>query len=152
LATRRPNYDNVFLEDDTASGGGQSRLIAMDHTHCFTCGGDLNSRIARIDCVKDARLYGLFPGFPPMMNEASVDAAIAKLTRVEKASVQEIVGSIPSDWQVDGAAREAMACLIVERAEFVASTIKGSIKRALSPETLFFQNTPPRRGKGGRKQ
>jgi hypothetical protein len=31
----------------------------MDHTHCFTCGRDLNQHLADISRVKDALLYGL---------------------------------------------------------------------------------------------
>jgi hypothetical protein len=63
LAARKPNYDNVFLEDIRDSQPTQSRLIAVDHTHCFTCGRDLDANTAQIGRVKDERLYGLFPAF-----------------------------------------------------------------------------------------
>jgi hypothetical protein len=55
LTKRRPNYDNVFLEELAGDASGSLRLIAMDHTHCFTCGRDLNRRLRNIDRVKDQR-------------------------------------------------------------------------------------------------
>jgi hypothetical protein len=60
-AGRRPNYDNVFLSADGTSAG-QLRLVAMDHTHCFCCGRELDHHVANIDRVQDSRVYGLFPG------------------------------------------------------------------------------------------
>ena len=44
LTVRSPNYDNVFLERVSESDPVGFRLIAMDHTHCFTCGRDLGAR------------------------------------------------------------------------------------------------------------
>jgi hypothetical protein len=150
LTTRRPNYDNVFLEDQTDPV--RTRLIAMDQTHCFTCGGDLNSHIAQIDLMKDDRLYGLFPGFRPLINEAWVDQAVAKLTRLEKDKVRAIVDSIPPDWEVNKAARAALIHLTVERGAFVADTIKTSIRKVCSPDKLFIDDAPTGKRKGRKKQ
>jgi hypothetical protein len=47
LSERKPNYDNVFLSEEGAARG-RFRLVAMDHTHCFTCGRDLTKRLASI--------------------------------------------------------------------------------------------------------
>src|ERR1700740_124935 len=52
LTTRKPNYDNVFLEDVAEAQAGSSRLVAMDYTHCFTCGRDLDETVAHIEKVK----------------------------------------------------------------------------------------------------
>jgi len=57
---RRPNYDNVFLSGERAPAG-RFEIVAMDHTHCFTCGKSLNERIATIERIKDERVFACFP-------------------------------------------------------------------------------------------
>ena len=51
LAMRKPNLGNVFLSNKGMTGG-KFELIVMDHTHCFTCGRDLNAHLAHIDLAK----------------------------------------------------------------------------------------------------
>jgi HipA-like protein len=53
-AGSRVHYDNVFFSREGVSAD-VSRLIAMDHTHCFTCGKDLDASMANIETVKDPR-------------------------------------------------------------------------------------------------
>ncbi len=60
----RVNENNVFLNREGAPSG-QFILMAMDHTHIFTCGGPLSRDLAKIDFVKDATAFGLFPEFVP---------------------------------------------------------------------------------------
>ena len=49
LEMRKPNRDNVFL-NSTSEREDRFRLIAMDHTHCFTCGRDLtDAYLSNID-------------------------------------------------------------------------------------------------------
>ena len=137
LTTRRPNYDNVFLEDVAAPVRGRSRLIAMDHTHCFTCGRDLNQKTAAIDRVKDERLYGLFPAFVPKIRQEHVDAAIVRLHEVSEETVKECAEMIPADWQVAPRERGALVDLICRRAVFVRETILATISRQCWPGRLF---------------
>ncbi len=133
LTVRRPNFDNVFLEDVS----GKLRLIAMDHSHCFTGGRDLNERIARIDNVKDGQLYGLFPAFVPFVREKYVEAGIARLTELDHKIVSEIVETIPDEWEVTSQAASALTDFVCHRAEFVAETVLEPIGQQCWPEQLF---------------
>ncbi len=138
LTVRRPNYDNVFLEDvDDGTGSTKSRLVAMDHTHCFTCGRDLDERVAYIDKVNDDRLYGLFPGFKPRVRQDDIEAAIGRLSELDQAAVFEIVASIPDAWEVSSKAAMALVKLICRRADFVADTILKFVGRQCWPVQLF---------------
>jgi hypothetical protein len=137
LSARRPNYDNVFLEDVGPKGAGQCRVVAMDHGHCFTSGEELNARMARIDFVKDPGLYGLFPGFRSRVREAGVRMAIDDLREFARESVTSIVESVPREWEVGLHARAAWIDLILRRADFVAHTILEKIARACWPGQLF---------------
>ncbi len=141
LTARRPNYDNVFLEDVSGDSTGKSRLIAMDHTHCFTCGRDLDARVAQIARVKDDRLYGLFPAFVPLVREDDVTAGVDRLAVLEDKFVRSLVDSVPEQWQLNRSTRAALAELIIRRAEFVAETILDRIARACWPGQLFDNRT-----------
>lgn len=136
-ATRKPNYDNVFLADAGNTEEGDSRLIAMDHSHCFVSSGDLDARVARIDWVKDDRLYGLFPAFRSRVREEEVLLAIARLRELNHRAVEAIVNDIPADWEVPIAGKRALVELICRRAEFVAENVLDRIGRACWPERLF---------------
>ncbi|MEY3897998.1 MAG: hypothetical protein RLZZ214_3519 [Verrucomicrobiota bacterium] len=124
LTTRKPNLNNVFLSNEGLPGGKQ-RLIAMDHTHCFNCGNNLDGRISRIDLVKDLRIYGLFPEFVPFMRDLAhcpvwMDA-VDRLRALDQGWVQGIVSSIPDEWEVEPAARTALVEQICDRAAFIHS-------------------------------
>ncbi|WP_166822573.1 HipA family kinase [Thalassoroseus pseudoceratinae] len=134
---RKPNYDNVFLEDLREDDSGKTRLMAIDHTHCFTCGRDLNSGVANIGNVKDERLYGLFPGFRNLVLQEDVEAAIAKLNELNVETVRPIAEDLPNEWEVDDRAKDALIDLIVRRADFVAGIILGLIARQCWPSRLF---------------
>lgn len=137
LTTRRPNYDNVFLDDLTGDDAGKTRLIAMDHTHCFTCGRDLDDSLTHIGRVKDDRLYGLFPAFKPLVHQQDVEAAIDRLGQVTLDVVRPIVDVIPTEWEVDAGARDKLVDLIVQRAAFVADTVLETVGKQCWPNRLF---------------
>ena len=139
LTTRGPNYDNVFLEDLTGddAGAGKTRLIAMDHTHCFTCGGDLDDRLTHIGRVKDDRLYGLFPAFKPLVYQQDVEAAIDRLGRLTVDVVRPLVDVIPNEWEVGPDVRDALINHVVQRAAFVAETVLEVIGKQCWPGHLF---------------
>ncbi len=137
LNVRRPNYDNVFLEDLTGDEAGKTRLIAMDHTHCLTCGRDLDGKMARIDRAKDSRLYGLFQGFKPFVRQSDVETAIHRLRQLEEETVRSIVSAIPSEWEVDSRAKDAIVQFIMQRSQFVAETVLKSIAKECWPGRLF---------------
>ena len=135
LATRQPNYDNVFLSEEGASPG-RFRLVAMDHTHCFTCGRELNERIASIDRTKDGQVYGLFPGFVAavQVQRPVVEAAAERLRTFTGAVGHDIVRTIPTDWQVSEPARAALVDLLTQRAAFVADNIMRVLVPACWPQ------------------
>ena len=137
LTLRKPNYDNVFMEDVSDGNAGKSRLIAMDHSHCFTCGRDLDERVAHIDRVKDGRLYGLFPAFKPKVRQEDVEAGIDRLGELEQKVVSEVVETIPDAWGVNSRAALALTELICRRAEFVGDTILELVARQCWPDQLF---------------
>ncbi len=137
LTTRRPNYDNVFLADAGERGKGQSRLVAMDHTHCFTCGRDLTPRIANLELVRDPRLYGLFPAFVSRVHQEDVETADDRLRRLEEDAVAEIIQTVPTEWEVDQPTRMAWKALIRDRAAFVSANIMPIIARECWPGRLF---------------
>jgi hypothetical protein len=117
---RKPNYDNVFL-----SGEGQAErpeLVAMDHGHCFTCGSELNRRLATIDRIKDERVYGLFPGFLPYMDRSIVLGACQRLAEFPVGVAEEFVASVPREWSL-GEAAAPLVVLIADRAKFVAANL-----------------------------
>jgi hypothetical protein len=65
--------------------------MAMDHTHCFTCGRELNSAIGHIDAVNDERVYGLFPNFRELISKHAVGAYCDKLAAIDRAYVAGVV-------------------------------------------------------------
>jgi len=137
--TRKPNHNNVFLSRE---GAQPDKLIikAMDHTHCFTCGDPLR-KTARIDNVKDERLYGMFPGFMPYLNPLEARQAISDLSAIKRSEISAIVGTIPNEWEVEHEAREALVELIYFRAAYlrdyidsIIESIESRIKPALNAD------------------
>ncbi len=128
--TQKPkiNRDNVFLSYEGLSGG-KTRLLAMDHTHCFNCVGPLDLHLSKIDLVKEDRIYGLFPEFKPYIypHWQTLTDAVAKLKTLDKAWVKNIVDAIPVAWQVDAAARTALATLVCNRADYMNETFIASL-------------------------
>jgi hypothetical protein len=57
------------------------------------------------------------------MDRAVAEDAVARLGAVQRAFVEATLGEIAPDWQVSSAGRSALANLICERADFVASTV-----------------------------
>jgi len=133
LTQRKANYDNVLLEELAGDEAGQLRLIAMDHTHCFGCGRDLDARVNHLDRVKDYRVYGLFPGFLPWMQRSEVEAAVADLSMLDKNMVNEIVHDLPAEWEVAAAARLALADFIFRRAGFMNEHFMEAISQVCWP-------------------
>lgn len=124
LTSRNPNRNNVFFSNEGQQDGKQ-KLIAMDHTHCFNRGDNIDRRIGRIDLVKDARIYGLFPEFVPFMRDLALRPAwmdaVNRLQTLDRRWVQGIVSSIPQEWEVESVARVALVDQICDRAAFIHS-------------------------------
>jgi hypothetical protein len=124
-AVRKPNHANVFLAylDGTPARLG---LVAMDHTHCFD-NGQIHRRLSQIGFVKDERIYGLFAAFVPHLQPLSADAIAERLKRLTREQVESMIEEVPAAWQVDEAAAEAWADLLIGRAAFVAEHLPGRL-------------------------
>ncbi|WP_165233370.1 HipA family kinase [Aquisphaera insulae] len=120
---RRPNYNNVFLSREAPEG--YLRLKAMDHTHAFTCGHDLTQRVATIDRIQDPNAYGLFPGFRRRLDQDAFQSALDDLRGLPRPFVEEVIRSVPEEWEVGREAREALSDFIVRRAHFLATNRAG---------------------------
>lgn len=118
----RVHYDNVFLSTEGLSGR-QVRLMAMDHTHCFDCGRDLDAHVGDIARARDPGLYGLFDAFIPRMDRDQVGVACDQLREFTASDAGRIVESIPNQWGVAAETRQALGRFVLERAAFVADTI-----------------------------
>lgn len=114
----RENLDNVFF---TAETGGRLQLVAMDHTHVFTCGRDLSARLSHIDIVKDQSRYGLFPAFEAHWNLISASDALGRLVALDRQTITGFVEVVPREWQVDDSARRALVEFLVNRAHWLGS-------------------------------
>ncbi len=123
---RRPNRDNVFFSRD---GAPPKRLLlkASDHGCCFTCGRDLTAHLADLACVTEEGCYGLFPEFWPYLDRDELRSAVRTLRAVAQAEVRRIVDSVPREWEVTQAARDALVEFICRRAAFVCDHIEGWI-------------------------
>ena len=133
LQARKPNRNNVFFSNENVPDG-QFRLVAMDHTHCFYCGRDLNAELEKIDLVKDERIFGLFPEFKQIIQThwPVVEAAAAKLLTIEHQWIVGVIAQIPQQWQVTQDGRTALANQIFNRAVYVAENIGPLLQSALN--------------------
>jgi hypothetical protein len=121
LTTRRPNYANVYLADTDRPT--RTRLLAIDHTHCFDCGRDLTTRLSHIEIERDMRTYGLFPAFSEFIAQFELRWCASTLQSLKVDDVRKMVESIPAAWEVEQPARTALCELISRRALFVADRI-----------------------------
>lgn len=123
---RKPNRNNVFFSAEGAPAG-KLLVKAMDHTHAFTNGRPLSSRLATIDCVKDEEVYGLFPEFVPLLDRTELKRAVGDLRLVTRERIEAIVSQLPPAWQVESTTRTAWTDFIVQRARFVADDLPGRL-------------------------
>lgn len=137
LSTRRQNLDNVFLEKQLGPPKGKLRLIAMDHSHCFTSGGELSRKLAHVGQVKDERIYGLFPAFRQFVHQDGVDSALERLCQFSQADALEIMQTIPNEWEVNSQAISAWVEFLCQRAKFLADSFDERIGKLCWPGRLF---------------
>lgn len=125
---RKPNRDNVFLSGEEASAG-KFRLIAMDHTECFTSSSqDLTKNLATISRIQDEGIYGLFPEFIPFVKTKELRAAASRLRELDLGTISDIVADIPSAWLVSAETREALSELILQRARYTTDSVVDRIQ------------------------
>jgi hypothetical protein len=122
----RVNRDNVFL---TQSPGkrGVLKLMAMDFTHAFTCGGEISRRLGFIERIKDKKVYGCFPEFEPFLDRREVRRLADSLSEFTHAVAEAIVGTVPNAWEVDQQNRATWSSMITQRAHFLAENIESML-------------------------
>jgi hypothetical protein len=118
----RVNRDNVFLAWQAEPEPGLV-LKAMDHTHAFTCGRELTSRIGHLDEIRDTAIFGRFPEFQTLLDLDHVRAASGRMGQMDRATAEQFVAQVPVEWQVAVPVREAWVRFIVDRAVFVAANL-----------------------------
>jgi hypothetical protein len=122
LATRHRRDDNVFLSEEGLPDG-RFRLIAMDLSHCFTCGDDLSAKMANIDRIKDERVFGLFPEFISFLRRETLEDCRRDLKSFRSGIIRAAFAGIPREWNVPQSIFEPWEELVCRRAEFVADVI-----------------------------
>ena len=120
---RKPNYNNVFLSEEAPDG--YLCLKAMDHTHTFACGRDLTPRIAHLDRIREPNVYGLFPAFASKLDQNAFNHALDDLAQLPRQLVEEIIRSVPAEWDVSSDARRALTEFVVQRAQYLAENRAG---------------------------
>lgn len=128
LSGREPNYGNLFLSRENAPKG-KYRLVAMDHTHCFANQCELTPRLQERHIVGDDRIFGLFPGFVPLLRLAALEACCARLLTIKPEFLDRQMAQIPEPWQVDQKTRAAWSAMILERSRFVATSAVSRLER-----------------------
>jgi hypothetical protein len=129
LKVRKPNPDNIYLASEGVPRGKQS-MIAMDHGLCFICSGeDLSPKLSNLNKVRDTNIYGLFPEFRRRLRQDIIEMSLARLKELDVSTVEEIVNSVPKEWDVSQGARSAWIELICRRADFVADSFEQSLEK-----------------------
>ncbi len=113
----RVNRDNVFIAN---SKDGRRTVIAMDHTHAFTCGRDLTVRIGEIGAIRDAHRFGVFPEFADFWDLASEAHCLEKLASITAAVAESLVFQVPVEWEVDPRVQLKVATFLAERARWLS--------------------------------
>ena len=118
----RVNRDNVFFVRETEPEPG-ILLKAIDHTHAFTCGGELSLRLGHLDEIRDATVFGCFPEFRPLLDRDAASEAVAQLRDMDREQAARLVARVPVEWEVEEPVREAWRTFICDRAVFVAANL-----------------------------
>ena len=118
---RSANFSNVFLSQEAPEK--KFMLMAMDHTHCFGIKGEITRRVADIENRDTLGVFGLFPEFREFLDKDMVEKAASELGQMTRKITQEIVASVPADWEVSSTASRKLVDLIVGRATFVSEHI-----------------------------
>lgn len=140
LSQRRANRDNVFLEEVPKGKKAKDvnlRLIAMDHSHCFTSGTSLGRKLKFVNTIKDERLYGLFPEFRPYVTQARVKATLQRLAEFSRPDADAIISEVPNEWEVSPQAREALAEFLCQRARYLVDSLMDRLAKRCWPGQLF---------------
>jgi len=138
----RRNFRNVFLADGSAKG--KVRVVAMDHTHTFTCGRALTKAIKNIERVRDERLYGHFPEFAGFVELDAVRRYATRLCSLSRADINALLNGVPSAWRPPTDVVEAVKEFLAGRAAFVGQNVAQMLvdQRYVDPTLELERGTP----------
>ena len=126
------NLDNVML----AHTGRQSRrrLMAMDFSVCLYCRGGVLRSSYDDRCVRDDGVYGLFPAFEPY---ATPERLLPFLKRLRQTAdlhqhLADVVGRIPSLWQVDARTGAGIQQFLSARAAYLVDNFCANLQRTVT--------------------
>jgi hypothetical protein len=123
--TRR-NTRNVFLSGRGA-GKGKLRVVAMDHTHCLTCGSSLTVAIRSIDRVQDSRIYGHFNEFRSLVTQSAVRRFSHRLLELTRPVAERFMAEAPHAWDIRDEVRGALVDFLCDRAAFLGPRIRAML-------------------------
>lgn len=126
LPPNRVNLDNVFFSKESSEDGKLS-LRAMDFSHAIQYGGELNVRVNSIEKVTDDAVYGLFPEFRKKITKDAIRHFASILGELTRPDIEDAVGLIPQEWQLEPNVRSALIDYLVRRAKFVAESIESRL-------------------------
>lgn len=131
----RMRLDNLFLSNEVAPLG-KFVLKAIDHGDILTCGRELTPRLAHIDFIRDEVLYGFFPIFSGYVTSEQIVAAGKILQAARPEMWADILNSIPDEWELSNAAREAIDRFLLERARFLVDNLEHIVNNHMSQPHL----------------
>jgi len=126
LPLNRVNLDNVFFSKES-TGDGKLSLRAMDFSHAIQYGGELTICDNSIDKVTDDAVYGLFPEFREKITRDAIRHFASILGELTRHDIDDAVGLIPREWQLEHNVGTALVDYLVRRAKFVAESIESRL-------------------------
>ena len=115
----RENLDNLFLSGENALKG-KFVLKPIDFGHIITCGRELTPRIADIGSIREERVYGFFPFFESHVSRDRIIAESERLRTIDRDIWQDLLTTLPADWNVSNKVKDAIDRFLIGRARFLA--------------------------------
>ena len=115
----RENLDNLFLSEENAPKG-KFILKPIDFGHIITCGRELTPSIAKIDSIREERVYGFFPFFKSHVSRDAIIQESERLRTINNDLWQDLIADLPADWNVSNETKAAIDRFLIGRARFLA--------------------------------
>lgn len=125
---RRVNHRNVFLSGVKAKRG-RYRVVAMDHTHTFTCGRSITPAIAHLESTRFEFPFGHFPEFRALVTPEDLGRFAARLGQLDRPTAKQFLKGVPNEWEVAAPAQNAVVDFLVDRANYVSRTLLPTLVR-----------------------
>ena len=114
----RANYHNVFLTDRQAKPG-RFRIVALDHTHCFTCGHRLKKGNLALSAIRSQTLFGHFPAFREHLSPGAFKPYLSRLQEFHREIAERLTADLPGEWEATPELLAALVDFLTQRAAFL---------------------------------